>query len=104
MPARSPAQATPPVERRTTPRRVRVVDHPVGTAVHHRADPVPGVDAPGLSGGQPPEIGGGWTTIAAGGTIVSRPVYGGSKGGPSWATGSSIRITRKSNSPPGTWA
>src|SRR6266478_6224891 len=77
---------------------------PSGRQYVTRTDPVPHIGVHRLYGGQPPETGGGWTTIAADGTIVSRPVYGGSKGGPSWATGSSIRTTRNSNSQPGTWA
>jgi len=31
------------VERRTASRRVRAVDHAVGTALRHRTDPVPGL-------------------------------------------------------------
>ncbi len=33
-------EAAPAVERRAASRRIHAVDHPVGTAVHHRADPL----------------------------------------------------------------
>src|SRR6266536_6393502 len=41
MPARPPPQAAPEVDRRAAPRRDLPVDHPIGTDLHHRTDPLP---------------------------------------------------------------
>jgi len=43
VPLRPPAQARPPLERRTTRQRQRPLDHALRAAVHHRANPLPGL-------------------------------------------------------------
>src|SRR6266496_4999168 len=48
MPARPPPQAAPQVDRRPAPRRHLPVDHPIGTDLHHRADPLPHLAAAGI--------------------------------------------------------
>ena len=42
------AQAAPPLERRPAPRRHLPVDHPIGSAIHHRTHPVPDLTADGM--------------------------------------------------------